>query len=450
MTTQTTYGSETGVVTIGAGITNGGYGESSCGASFIGLDGDMKVWCSEGNLTINDTTTCTEAACVAGSQVTMPFGHSESFVPSASQSYASGQTLLQDCAKIDSAYEGNVTLTCSRGSWSAVSNCTLVEGIDTETVNVVSSTLSMQLPAVSGKTVDEVHTSMQSDSAKEAVTKSLASGIGVSSNSVTVPKINVVQSTRRLTNLRRLSTGNMNMHVDYQVIVPQSSGSLTNVQNAMQNIGNSASQAGTSFASNFQTNLAQAAAQDTSLSSLSTAVQNSGVTITGATAPSVSTRVVPVTTTQETTSAAPVVPSPTPVVPSPTPQPSIQAINNNDDDGISTEAWVAIFFSSVVCLGSTAAVVLYFVMRQKTQTPVEQWVVEADDQAGLSGVKSSAPAQNAGQQNEVQGSSQEQSIEKLRPAIGVADEEGDKCSEKYSDSKEEQPAVAAGIAFVQE
>jgi hypothetical protein len=159
----------------------------------------------------------------------------------------------------------------------------------------------MGLPSVSGGTVAEVKDAMQTDSAKSAVKSSLVTALGVDSSNTFLNDVDVVVATRRLADvIRRLNTGSMHMNVDYEVHLSgnTSDASAANALAArMTNIGNSSSGTSQSFANAFTSNLAAASSGSSVLADLSSAVQTNGLTIVGATTPTVTTRTVPITQT---------------------------------------------------------------------------------------------------------------------------------------------------------
>jgi hypothetical protein len=167
----------------------------------------------------------------------------------------------------------------------------------------------LQLPSVAGKTVAEVHEAFQTDEAKDAVQSSVADGLDVAKTTVHVKTITITAASRRLEELvgitigqliRRLNSGSLSMDVDYEVHLDTNSttdSASTDLQSKMTNIGDSSSTESQTFSTSFTTNLQQVSSGSDVLASVNTAVQTSGLTIIGATTPSVTTRVVVVTTT---------------------------------------------------------------------------------------------------------------------------------------------------------
>jgi len=302
-----TYGAEAVDVSIVNTILSGASDTYECQTAFSGVTGNMLVSCSEGVTSI-DTSGCSDAACPAGSSIIVTLSYPTTI--NVNVSYNSGQSFAVACGALDSSYEGTVTITCSKGALIAsTSGCSYPEGTATTQVVVVSSTLSLQLPSVAGKTVSEVHEAFQTDEAKGAVQSSIADGLIVAKTTVHVKTITITAASRRLEELvgltigqliRRLNSGTLSMNVDYEVHVDTSSttdAASINMQSKMTNIGNSSSTESQTFATSFTTNLQQVSSGSDVLAALDTAVQASGLTIIGATAPSVTTRVVVVTTT---------------------------------------------------------------------------------------------------------------------------------------------------------
>jgi len=297
-----------------------------------------------------DIAACAPRSCAAGQQVNAVITSSLSKVVSAPQPIPSAGLFTFECSEISSKYVGQVSVSCSLGVLSAdVSRCTpdTSQGLTTQKQTAVKSALTLQLGALPPDTkVEDVQAAMNTPAAKDSMKESIAQGIGVDSEKVTINSITVQPARRRLKAqgaLRRLQSQSMELQVDFEVLIdtppPQATGdggaggtgsssgsgstvtaaptpvfTAADIQAKVMQIGNSSSKESAVFSQTFATKIEEAAQEEqaaaqasggntstsTAFSQLTKSVQ-SGVAVAHVAPPTKVDKIVAVPTTTTTT-----------------------------------------------------------------------------------------------------------------------------------------------------
>eukprot|EP00913_Durusdinium_trenchii_P017380 g16340.t1 len=258
----------------------------TCASVLPGWTGTFGVRCSYGKIT-GDGSGCAPGSCASGDIATIVIGGT-AMQTTISSNMASFDSVTRNCSTVDTAYEGEFSLTCEAAVlFGNTSGCNPkpVAGSTVEARQVVESAVAFTLPAVSA-TVEEMQAVMDSDASKRAYEMTLSDSLEVPLEDVTVFSIQVydANAARRL---QEVNKTNLQVNVNFQLrtkgTAANQDAQVNSLKTKIENLGSSGSSEQQVFQESLAKNLEEAAKVDPEnlalLDSTAQAVKTEGVTV---------------------------------------------------------------------------------------------------------------------------------------------------------------------------
>ncbi|CAK9063861.1 unnamed protein product [Durusdinium trenchii] len=237
----------------------------TCASVLPGWTGTFGVRCSYGKIT-GDGSGCAPGSCASGDIATIVIGGT-AMQTTISSNMASFDSVTRNCSTVDTAYEGEFSLTCEAAVlFGNTSGCNPkpVAGSTVEARQVVESAVAFTLPAVSA-TVEEMQAVMDSDASKRAYEMTLSDSLEVPLEDVTVFSIQVydANAARRL---QEVNKTNLQVNVNFQLrtkgTAANQDAQVNSLKTKIENLGSSGSSEQQVFQESLAKNLEEAAKVD--------------------------------------------------------------------------------------------------------------------------------------------------------------------------------------------